>query len=617
MATTTSIIQLRRGAYADFDPQKMKPGEIAVITSGDPLATDGKAIYMAFAAGQVKRLSTTDDIYDVIYNQTEEIAQQIKDDVADDVQRAEDAAERIEGLAEQISLDKSTGVKLSAYINNRVTPTVVRSDTNTMTVYFPCISNVTYTINKVLSARFRVGYTATVPADSVQIYGVIADNDATSISLTTGSNAQYIVIYYYDSANDTESESTIYNSLEVTYNTAVDKVARADIETLESNVSDLDDDLDGKVDKQQAIADAGKALIIGDDGVVYPEEIDTSGGLSDDAKAALLACFEHVEWNDDDGQYYYDALESALNSGRYPCIKVAFNANGHRFFPYDIVSTLKNFIIVTYYETEESGGVVVSNNDVILSGALTTGTSRIKVMYNELSTSFVVPVEELVRNSDLPSDYEQVTYIFGNGTQYITTNLISRLPMRVEARIRRGIGQPVIGAGDSSVSNSRFFLVAFQHDYVDGSGTRIASRISDDMPSQPSSTESAAVYGAWFYNRLVNIYQDVVYDVVSGVNSVGNSRVNTYITVDGKTASIERKAPTTGYPFVFIKVPITSSIGRLYIYAVKFYSGDTLLFDGVPCYRKSDGNAGIYDTVSGTFFGNSGTGEFLIGDVVE
>jgi len=37
-----------------------------------------------------------------------------------------------------------------------------------------------------------------------------------------------------------------------------------------------------------------------------------SAGLQEDAKQALLACFEHVAWTDEHGQDYYDALESAL-----------------------------------------------------------------------------------------------------------------------------------------------------------------------------------------------------------------------------------------------------------------------------------------------------------------
>lgn len=55
-------IQHRRGAYADFDPSKMKPGEFAVVQSGDPDANDGEAVYIAFQAGNVKRMATHDEM---------------------------------------------------------------------------------------------------------------------------------------------------------------------------------------------------------------------------------------------------------------------------------------------------------------------------------------------------------------------------------------------------------------------------------------------------------------------------------------------------------------------------------------------------------------------------
>lgn len=55
-------IQHRRGSYTDFDPTKMKPGEFAVVQTGDPDADDGEAVYMAFDAGEVKRLATHDEM---------------------------------------------------------------------------------------------------------------------------------------------------------------------------------------------------------------------------------------------------------------------------------------------------------------------------------------------------------------------------------------------------------------------------------------------------------------------------------------------------------------------------------------------------------------------------
>lgn len=59
-------IQMRRGKYSAFLPSKMKPGEWAVVQGEDPGASDGLSVYMAFAAGVVKRMATyTDMLNDV------------------------------------------------------------------------------------------------------------------------------------------------------------------------------------------------------------------------------------------------------------------------------------------------------------------------------------------------------------------------------------------------------------------------------------------------------------------------------------------------------------------------------------------------------------------------
>lgn len=55
-------IQMRRGNYGKFDPDKLLPGEYAVVQGDDPSARDGRSVYMAFAAGVVKRLATYEDM---------------------------------------------------------------------------------------------------------------------------------------------------------------------------------------------------------------------------------------------------------------------------------------------------------------------------------------------------------------------------------------------------------------------------------------------------------------------------------------------------------------------------------------------------------------------------
>ena len=55
-------IQHRRGAYGDLDPTKAVPGEVLVVLQDDPTSTDGKAAYMAFSAGNIKRMATYDEV---------------------------------------------------------------------------------------------------------------------------------------------------------------------------------------------------------------------------------------------------------------------------------------------------------------------------------------------------------------------------------------------------------------------------------------------------------------------------------------------------------------------------------------------------------------------------
>ena len=52
------------------------------------------------------------------------------------------------------------------------------------------------------------------------------------------------------------------------------------------------------------------------------------------------------------------------------------------------------------------------------------------------------------------------------------------------------------------------------------------------------------------------------------------------------------------------------------IYDFKLYDGGTLVRNLIPCYRKSDNEPGMYDTITGTFFVNQYNGEFICGPAV-
>lgn len=57
-------IQHRRGVHNEFDPTRLVAGEWAVVLSGDPSASDGRAAYVCFGAGIVKRVAVYEDMLD-------------------------------------------------------------------------------------------------------------------------------------------------------------------------------------------------------------------------------------------------------------------------------------------------------------------------------------------------------------------------------------------------------------------------------------------------------------------------------------------------------------------------------------------------------------------------
>ena len=56
--------------------------------------------------------------------------------------------------------------------------------------------------------------------------------------------------------------------------------------------------------------------------------------------------------------------------------------------------------------------------------------------------------------------------------------------------------------------------------------------------------------------------------------------------------------------------------GNTKLYSAKIYENDSLLYNYIPCYRKSDNVIGVYDIVKKTFLTNGGTGTLEKGDDV-
>ena len=71
------------------------------------------------------------------------------------------------------------------------------------TIYIPCKPYTTYTIRKMITSRFIIGYTTEEVAENVKVYEEKTSNDATSLTITTGENAKYLCAFIYHSSYDT------------------------------------------------------------------------------------------------------------------------------------------------------------------------------------------------------------------------------------------------------------------------------------------------------------------------------------------------------------------------------------------------------------------------------
>ena len=127
-------------------------------------------------------------------------------------------------------------------------------------------------------------------------------------------------------------------------------------------------------------------------GTPYDVGSGSGSGMTNEAKQALLNCFEKVAWVDAYGQDYYDALYAAL----YPpanlvSISCVYTQSG-TVYDTDSLDSLKTDLVVTAHYDDSSTGTVTAYT---LSGTLTSGTSTITVSYGGKTATFTVTVTHL------------------------------------------------------------------------------------------------------------------------------------------------------------------------------------------------------------------------------
>lgn len=144
-------------------------------------------------------------------------------------------------------------------------------------------------------------------------------------------------------------------------------------------------------------------------------------GFSQDARQALLACFQKVAWIDEHGQTYYDDLYEAL----YPetglvSITAVFTQGSAVIYPTTPLNDLKAYLVVTGHYNDGTSKTIT---DYALSGTLTEGTSAITVTVDGKTTTFNVVVSQPYWDYEWDASSESMpTDLTYHTAEFITRN---------------------------------------------------------------------------------------------------------------------------------------------------------------------------------------------------
>lgn len=257
------------------------------------------------------------------------------------------------------------------------------------------------------------------------------------------------------------------------------------------------------------------------------------------------------------------------------------------------------------FDNYTSGDLTLKTD--VLIGPNTTDDFKILIYIKEttadqsgvLNQSFNGKVKitgEFDPDADPFSDYQEVEYIASSGTQYIYTGYKPGPNTGVEVTYQftdLTVQQRVFGVqGLDSVSAS--FTYVF---YINGS-SKWAYGFKNGT-------------GNWIStNVAVNTNNHLLkFNVNNGYFSLDNG---TNTAIKSSTRTKTALAPMT----IFANTNEVGNVvnrSKLKIYDFKIYENGNLVKAFVPCYRKNDNTAGLYDLVNDEFYANAGTGDFVVG----
>ena len=216
---------------------------------------------------------------------------------------------------------------------------------------------------------------------------------------------------------------------------------------------------------------------------------------------------------------------------------------------------------------------------------------------------------------NLPSGYTQVEYIESSGTQYIDTGYKPNVNTSINIKYYPAVSSTFMclyGVQNSRTLNRFYGLI---------SATQFKVQINSNAGGTESywglnknGTFSKNSNGTFAETQCI---VDLTVDNVNKNVSIKSDEYNGDISLSG-TVFGDNLNCTHNMLLLSRSTAGTaenSFSGKIYVFSIK--DNGVLIQNLIPCRRNSDNVLGMYDTVTGTFFENAGTGTFTAGaDVV-
>lgn len=187
----------------------------------------------------------------------------------------------------------------------------------------------------------------------------------------------------------------------------------------------------------------------------------------------------------------------------------------------------------------------------------------------------------------LPKEYQQVEYLESTGGQYIDTEVIpdTYTGFSIDASFP-DVVTDIFRFGCRNDSGETRFILATNNNFYFGYGKSINHSTN------------------WRINP--NVFYSMQLNFLNSRQAGGNGF---------PYFPIPATLPTMKYSIIMFgrnsAGSITSSAQT--IKRCKISQGNEIIRDFIPCYRKADNVAGMYDVVNDKFYTNAGTGNFIVG----